>query len=160
MPVEFLTDEQAAGYAAFRGPPSRTELERFFFLDDADRELIEGKRRVRNRLGFAVLLTGARYLGVFLDDPADAPVEVVDYLAGQLGIGDASVVKAYGERENTRLDHVRELRQLLGYREFAGVEAELRAGWMLGRGRRASGQRRCSTRRWGGCGSGGCCCRG
>ncbi|MGW4803022.1 DUF4158 domain-containing protein [Kitasatospora sp. NPDC004272] len=41
MPVEFLTDEQAAGYAAFRGAPARAELERFFFLDDADRELVE-----------------------------------------------------------------------------------------------------------------------
>lgn len=50
MPVEFLTDEQAARYAAYRGAPSRAELERFFLLDDADRELIEGKRRAHNRL--------------------------------------------------------------------------------------------------------------
>lgn len=56
MPVEFLTDEQAGAYAAYRGAPSRTELERFFFLDDADRELIESKRRARNRLGFAIRL--------------------------------------------------------------------------------------------------------
>jgi Domain of unknown function (DUF4158) len=40
---------QAATYAAFRGAPSRTELERFFFPDDVDRELIEGKRRAHNR---------------------------------------------------------------------------------------------------------------
>lgn len=70
MPVEFLTDAQAAAYAGYNGAPSRTELERFFFLDDADRELIEGKRRSHNRLGFAAQLTTARYLGVFLDDPA------------------------------------------------------------------------------------------
>ncbi|MEE1766737.1 Tn3 family transposase [Streptomyces sp. JV185] len=142
MPVEFLTDEQAAAYAAFRGAPSRTELERFFFLDDADRELIEGKRRAHNRLGFAVQLTTARYLGVFLDDPMDVPVEVVDYLAEQLDIGDASVLKAYGERENTRLEHVRELRQVLEYREFAEAEAELRAwvdarAWTTGEGPKA-----------------------
>ncbi|MYR40425.1 DUF4158 domain-containing protein, partial [Streptomyces sp. SID4944] len=126
MPVEFLTDEQAAAYAAYRGAPSRTELERFFFLDDADRELIESKRRAHNRLGFAAQLTTARYLGVFLDDPADVPVEVVEYLAEQLDIGDPSVLKAYGERENTRLEHVRELRRVLEYREFAEAEGELR----------------------------------
>src|SRR6266511_2199745 len=80
VPVEFLTDEQAAGYAAYRGAPSRAELERFFFLDDADRELIEGKRRAHNRLGFAVQLCTVRYLGVFLDDPTDVPAEVADYL--------------------------------------------------------------------------------
>ena len=110
--------QQAAAYAAYDGAPSRTELERFFFLDDADRELIEGKRRSHNRLGFAAQLTTARYLGVFLDDPTDVPAEVVDYLAEQLGIADASVLKAYGERENTRLDHVRELRKVL---EYTGV---------------------------------------
>jgi hypothetical protein len=142
VPVEFLTDEQAAKYAAYDGAPSRTELERFFFLDDADRELIEGKRRAHNRLGFAAQLTTARYLGVFLDDPADIPAEVADYLAEQLGIADASVLKAYGERENTRLDHVRELRRALEYTEFAEAEAELRAwvdarAWTTGEGPKA-----------------------
>nr|WP_316959416.1 DUF4158 domain-containing protein [Streptomyces sp. TRM68367] len=142
MPVEFLTDEQAAKYAAYDGAPSRTELERFFFLDDADRALIEPKRRAHNRLGFAVQLTTVRFLGVFLDDPADVPAEVVDYLAEQLGIEDASELKAYGERENTRLDHVRELRWVLEYTEFAKAEAELRAwvdarAWTTGEGPKA-----------------------
>jgi hypothetical protein len=54
VPVELLTDEQAASYAAYDGAPSRTGLERFFFLDDADRELIESKRRSHNRLGFVI----------------------------------------------------------------------------------------------------------
>ncbi|GAA5052436.1 Tn3 family transposase [Streptomyces similanensis] len=142
MPVEFLTDAQAAAYAAYDGAPSRTELERFFFLDDADRELIEGKRRSHNRLGFAAQLTTARYLGVFLDDPTDVPAEVVGYLAEQLGIADASALKAYGERENTRLAHVRELRKVLEYTEFAEAEAELRVwvdarAWTTGEGPKA-----------------------
>jgi TnpA family transposase len=142
VPVEFLTDEQAAKYAAYDGAPSRTELERFFFLDDADRALIEPKRRAHNRLGFAVQMTTVRFLGVFLDDPTDVPAEVVDYLAEQLGVADASALKAYGERENTRLDHVRELRRVLEYTEFAESEAELRAwvdarAWTTGEGPKA-----------------------
>jgi TnpA family transposase len=129
-------------YAAFRVAPARAELERFFFLDDADRELVGSKRRAHNRLGFAAQLTTVRYLGVFLDDPTDVPVEVAEYLAEQLGIEDASVLEAYGERENTRLDHVRELRRLLEYREFAEVEPELRAwvdarAWTTGEGPKA-----------------------
>jgi hypothetical protein len=111
---------RAARYAAYDGTPSRTELERFFFLDDADRALIESKRRSHNRLGFAAQLTTARHLGVFPDDLTDVPTEVVDYLAGQFGIADASVLKTYSERENTRLDHVRELRRVLQYGVFRG----------------------------------------
>ncbi|MCS0635993.1 DUF4158 domain-containing protein [Streptomyces sp. LP05-1] len=142
MPVESLTDEQAAAYAAYRGALPRTELERFFFVDDTDRELIESKRRAHNRLGFAAQLTTARYLGVFLDDPAEVPPEVVGYPAEQLDIGDPPVLKAYGERENTRLEHVRELRRVLEYREFTEAEGELREwvdarAWTTGEGPKA-----------------------
>ncbi|MEU5547952.1 DUF4158 domain-containing protein, partial [Streptomyces sioyaensis] len=45
MAVEFLTDEQAARYGSFHEAPSRAELERYFFLDDADREAVQAKRR-------------------------------------------------------------------------------------------------------------------
>ncbi|MEU2358702.1 Tn3 family transposase [Streptomyces misionensis] len=142
MPVEILTDEQAARYAAYDGALARAELERFFFLDDADRALIESKRRSHNRLGFAAQLTTVRYLGVFLDDPTDIPAEVADCLAEQLGIADVSVLKAYGEREKTRFEHVWELGKLLEYTEFAEVEAELRAwvdarAWVTGEGPKA-----------------------
>jgi hypothetical protein len=40
VPVEFLTDEQAEAYGTFTEVPTRPELERFFFLDDDDRDLI------------------------------------------------------------------------------------------------------------------------
>jgi Domain of unknown function (DUF4158) len=45
MPVEFLTDKQVAEYGRFARPPSRAELERFFLLNDRDRELVEQRRR-------------------------------------------------------------------------------------------------------------------
>ncbi len=35
MPVEFLSDEEAARFGRYDGSPSRAELERVFFLDDA-----------------------------------------------------------------------------------------------------------------------------
>jgi hypothetical protein len=43
--VEFLSDEQVAAYGRFGGSPTRVELERSFFLNDADRELVEQRRR-------------------------------------------------------------------------------------------------------------------
>ncbi len=36
----FLSDEQAAAYGRFDGAPSRAALERFFFLDGLDQQLV------------------------------------------------------------------------------------------------------------------------
>ncbi|MGV9547229.1 DUF4158 domain-containing protein [Streptomyces ardesiacus] len=45
MPVEFLSDEQAQAYGTFAEEPTRPELERFFFLDDVDQDLIALRER-------------------------------------------------------------------------------------------------------------------
>jgi hypothetical protein len=44
MPVEFLSDDQAAVCGVFSGPSSVAGLDKFFLLDDADREPIESHR--------------------------------------------------------------------------------------------------------------------
>lgn len=36
VPVEFLSDEQAVGFASFQGPPTHVQLEKYFFLDGTD----------------------------------------------------------------------------------------------------------------------------
>lgn len=125
VPVEFLSDEEAAAYGRFIGPPSREELERSFFLDDADRVLIARHRGDHNRLGFALQLTTVRSLGLFLVDPLDVPGVVLDYLAGQLGIADPSGVDRYMERRTTRFEHAEEIKRARGLRDFSEVAREL-----------------------------------
>jgi hypothetical protein len=44
MPVEFLTDDEAAAYGRYAGPPARADLERVFFLDDEDPKLVDLRR--------------------------------------------------------------------------------------------------------------------
>ncbi|MDP9393795.1 MAG: DUF4158 domain-containing protein [Actinomycetota bacterium] len=127
MPVEFLSDEQAAAYGRFNGPPSQPELERFFFLDDADRELVSRRRGEHNQLGFAVQLGTVRFLGTSLPDPLEVPWPVVEYLSRQLGIGDVSLVKAYTEREKTPLEHSWEIRQAFAFRDFPAGAPRLRS---------------------------------
>src|SRR3954454_10952848 len=118
MPVEFLTDEQVAVYGSFREMPTRPELERFFFLDDDDRDLIALRRSDGHRLGMALQICTVRYLGLFLENPLDVPWPVVEHLAAQLGITDPSCVKHYVERAKTAYEHSWEIRRRFGYNEF------------------------------------------
>ncbi|WP_317441046.1 Tn3 family transposase [Streptomyces collinus] len=123
MPVEFLTDVQAAAYGRFVEEPTRPELERFFFLDDVDRDLIALRRTTAHQLGFAMQMCTVRYVGRFLvDDPLDVPWSVIEHLAAQLQIEDASVVKRYTERAKTAYEHAWEIRDAYGYHPFEDAE--------------------------------------
>ncbi len=142
VPVDFLTDAEAGAYGRFAGPPSRAELQRFFFLDDADKALIARHRGDHMRLGFALQLTTVRFIGTFLSDPLDVPAVVIDYLAGQLEVADPSCVKRYTERRSTRFEHADEIRRAEKLKDFAEVEAELVArldaqAWTTGDGPKA-----------------------
>jgi hypothetical protein len=129
MPLDFLTDAQVAGYGRFDGVPSRPDLERFFFLDDVDKDLIGDRRGDHNRLGFVVQATTVRYLGVFLEDPLDVPWVVVDYLATQLEIEDSSCVKRYTARLKTAYEHAWEIREAYGFAVFE--DEEVAAGFRV-----------------------------
>ena len=54
MPVEFLTDDEAAAYGPVCGPPSQADLERVFFLDGGDLALAGRHRGEHIRAGFAL----------------------------------------------------------------------------------------------------------
>lgn len=128
VPVEFLTDEQAARYGRYIEPPSHTQLDRFFFLDDAGWELIAPKRCEANRLGYSIQLCTARFLGTFLTDPGEVPEEAVTYLAEQLDIADRACLSGYATRDKTRLEHAWEIQRECGFEDFAAQEEQLR-GW-------------------------------
>ncbi len=113
------------GYGHFVDSPTRAELERYFFLDDVDLEVVGIRRSDRNRVGFAVQLGTVRCLGTFLADPTDVPTAVVDYVAVQVGASDPSCLKGYLEHRSTRYEHVAEIAAEYGYRDFSSVESEL-----------------------------------
>lgn len=106
MPVEFLTDEQAARYGRFATDPTPEQLARYFFLSEADQCLIAERRRKHNKLGFAVQLCTLRFLGTFLPNPIEVPSVVVEHLAQQLDLLPEVFIK-YALREETRYTHRR-----------------------------------------------------
>lgn len=103
--------------------PSLPDMEKFFFLDAFDREVIARSRQDSHRLGVAVQIGTVRYKGLFLEDPLGVPWPVVDYLAEQLGVSDPSQVKRYGERPKTVYEHAWMIRDTYGFHDFDDRES-------------------------------------
>jgi hypothetical protein len=118
MAVDFLTAEQKAEYGQFCGEPNEIQLTRYFHLDEADMTLILNRRGNQNRLGFALQLTTARFLGTFISDISFAPVNAQTFVARQLSITDMSVLENYAQRETTKREHTAVIRKQYGYHEF------------------------------------------
>ena len=118
MPVNFLTPEQRDGYGRYVGDPSAGELSRYFHLDDADHAVIAVKRGDHNRLGFALQLTTARFLGTFLEDPMAVPPAVLQTVGRQLQVTNLEMLSQYSTGEQ-RWEHTAEIRSRYGFRDWA-----------------------------------------
>ena len=130
----FLTAEQQCRYGRYTGDPDQAQLDRYFHLDTAARDLVDVRRGEHNRLGFAVQLGTVRFLGTFLPDPADVPWSVAAHVAEQLGIADPGVLKKYAARDGTNRLHAGEIQQAYGYRDFAHPTAQADLlGWLRAR---------------------------
>ena len=126
MPFEFLSDEQVARYGRFPQEPSATELEQFFRLDQSALDQAAMRRRPATKLGWAVQWGTVRMLGVFLtENPTAVPAGVVAFVAEQLDV-DPDCFTEYGQWQQTAYEHAWEIRELLGYQDFAAAEADVR----------------------------------
>lgn len=117
MPSRFLTDEQRARYGRYAGGPSEEQLARYFHLDATDRELVGEMRGAHNRIGFAIQLGTARFLGTFLDDPTQTPSAVITTVAHQLGEVPAPSLDAYRDGRQ-RWRHIEMIRERYGFRDL------------------------------------------
>jgi TnpA family transposase len=117
MPVQFLTSDQRARFGRYVGQPNSEQLARFFYLDDADLAIIKAKRGDHNRLGFALQLTTARFLGTFLEDPLDVPDAVLKTLSHQLQISNLDQTPIYRDAKQ-RWEHTAEIRFRYGFRDW------------------------------------------
>ncbi len=142
-----LTAEQQRRYGRYVDDPDQAQLDRYFHLDTAARELVEIRRGEHNRLGFAVQIGTVRFLGTFLADPREVPWVVAAHLAAQLGIADPGVLKQYAVRDGTNRLHAGEIQHVYGYRDFAdpAVQLDLAAGSRPARGWPANGPACSST---------------
>lgn len=131
MPVDFLNKEQKTGYGQFSEEPNEAQLARYFLLDEADTAFISERRGEQNRLGFALQITVARFLGTFLTDLTVVPQNVKIFVANQFSIKNINVLSGYAQRDNTRWEHMALIRDKYGYHDFGSPPWPFRLSRLL-----------------------------
>ncbi len=132
MPVTFLTDAERNRLSGFPEEIVSEDLYAFFTLTGPDRAAIPARSAPANRLGFALALCAVRYLGFCPENLSAAPGDAVWYVSEQLGIP-VEALKSYGERPQTRTDHLLEIHRHLGYRRASEAELADLSRWLVER---------------------------
>jgi TnpA family transposase len=112
----YLTPEQRHALTEIPADLSDREIARYYTFTQKDLDLIKSRRRLHNRLGFAVQLAVLRYPGRPLKDLTGIPSRVLAAIADQVQVP-ASAFARYGERDNTLYEHLDEIRRGCGLRE-------------------------------------------
>lgn len=102
-------------------PDTEEELVRYYTLTETDLSLIRQRRGEANRLGIAVQLCLLRYPGQGLQADTAIPTLFLLWLARQIEADPASW-PLYAQREETRREHLLELRSYLGMKPFGQTE--------------------------------------
>ncbi|MFZ6770044.1 Tn3 family transposase [Undibacterium sp. Di26W] len=110
-----LSASERAGLGAL--PGCEDELRLLYTFSESDIALIRLRRGDANRLGFAVQLALLHYPGYALGTDAQVPVAMINWIAWQVRVDAGSWAK-YGVRDETRREHVKELRCYLGLSSF------------------------------------------
>ncbi|KVD75137.1 Tn3 family transposase [Burkholderia ubonensis] len=98
-------------------PEELDDLIRHYTFSEADLSLIRQRRGDANRLGFAVQLCLLRYPGHGWSTATEVPPAMLQWIGQQLG-ADPTCWPQYAKREETRREHLLELRAQLGLSPF------------------------------------------
>jgi TnpA family transposase len=113
---ELLTPEQRKEILNLNNL-SEYEFTSYYNLSDYDIEIINRHRRNHIRLGFALQLCILRNPGCTLTNVSEIPDNLIKYVANQIN-ADPKVYSLYAQRDTTRREHLEEIRQVYGYRNF------------------------------------------
>jgi TnpA family transposase len=120
-------------------PTAAAEMAKHYVLSTEDLALVRTKRRLSNRLGFAVQLCALRHPGRPLERSEVPPAAMLAFVANQVG-ADPKLFGDYAHRAETRREHLLELQQYLRLRSFrladwrACLNVGANAAWATDRG--------------------------
>ena len=105
------------------------EVIRHYTLSEDDFDGIMRKRLDASRLGYALALCLMRHPGRSLEQGEALPVQIVGYVARQLGIA-PGVFDNSPERDRERRKHLAEAMRRFGYRPFDRAALKDLIGWL------------------------------
>ena len=116
MPPRHILSPQSRA-ARFDPPTDAASIVRHYTFSPKDLALIRQRRRVANRLGFAVNLAYLRFPGRVPGVDEAPPADMLAFIAAQVGC-EAAEFAGYARREETRWEHLGELQAYLAARPF------------------------------------------
>ncbi len=123
-PEILLTDDQRTEITQISQNISEYEIIKYYTFSSYDIDIIKKHRRSYNRLGFAVQLALLRNPGCTLSYASDIPLSVLSYIAEQIQV-DAKEFELYARRENTKSEHLQEIKKIYGFRNYTKQDHEL-----------------------------------
>ena len=129
MPVNFLSEAERLRFNSFPSDLSGEDLIGFFTLSRTDLLQIPANASTANRLGFALQLVLLRFLGFHLSELSSVPSAIIDFAASQIEV-ESDQFSFYGEREQTRSDHQRQIEKYLGYRSATQDDLKFVTEWL------------------------------
>jgi TnpA family transposase len=121
MPERWMTEAEVVRFISYPNEIPEADVVTFFTLSESDRGLLAALRGDDSRLGFALQLCTLRYLGFVPADLSRSPSPAANFLARQLEVS-PDIIQAYGERPQTRTDHLQEIERYLGFHKADATE--------------------------------------
>lgn len=131
MPVDFLSPTHRENYGRYPNDLTPEFIANYFFLDDQDREWIKSKRGQFSRLGYALQLTTARFIGTFYSDLTEIPYKIIERIATQISVDDIQNSLDRYQQSEQRWQHTSEIRIRYGFKEFNEKGIRFRLGRWL-----------------------------
>jgi TnpA family transposase len=133
MPVGFLNKTQQAQLSSFPNTINYNDLITYFTLTDSDRRAVPLRSSATNRLCFAIQLCALRFMGFFIKDMAGVPRIIIEFLKEQLDLNEAPDLSGYGQRPQTRTDHIKAIEKHLNFKSADKAYEKRLKTWLVSR---------------------------